>query len=181
MYKSLFLLLAVMISGCTWLETLPGTQGIKMQPVNNDAPSEYARLHADLLDIQNTLEKQGYKTASIKLKPDHSSSRVVYLYFANTSTVFKPTPAEEMDLLPYIKKTKHIEIRSRSDYFHSDAASEKISLERACSIKRYLLSRGVLPSIISMHYAVNDDSMEAEEGNVLYGKNSPVAVELFYE
>ncbi len=173
--KSLFLLMISLVSSCTWLNTLQDGKGGQRVAINTQPRSGYERLRAELMHIQNALKKQKYESDFYKEKKD---PRLAYLHFPKGSAIFKPNSTEEMALLPYLEKVNRIEIRSMLNYMHSDAFSEKMALDRALSVKRYLVKHGADESIIAIHYTVYD---EIGEESYFSAENDSVAVELFYK
>lgn len=105
--------------------------------------------------------------------------RIVHVPFEFASATFSPTPEQSFHIRQLLAVADRIEIRGRTDGKGKHIANERIAHHRAEAAKRYLLSRGVPPSIIAINYQAAGDYIDDNE--TVAGRNRNRRVELeFY-
>lgn len=83
-------------------------------------------------------------------------SEAIFVSFSDSSTVFKPSPAQEASLA-----TAHgaalVTVRGRTSTARASARDEALALARALAARNYLIAHGVSPLQIAVNFVSADD------------------------
>ena len=168
-------MMILLLTSCSSAPLPPTVDGSNKQIINNAELKEHiARRFA----FKNQIQQQIDPVVSESII--FPSSKIIRIYFPFNSAKFKFNSAQSRSLLSSITGAQRIDIRGRTDGQRPSNADERIALNRALAVQRYLIEQDVAPDIMSINYLSAGDYIGDNTSKLGRSMNRRVDIEIFY-
>lgn len=165
-----------LLAGCSSAPQPPTVDGSDRQNINTiEMQKRMTHCFLSKNKRQQQTETIDYQSVT------HPQSQIIRIHFSFNSARFQLDTVQSIYLLSSLAGAQRINIRGRTDDQRSSIADEKVALNRAMAVQRYLIEQGVTPDMMSINYLSAGDYIGDNTSKLGRSMNRRVDIEILYQ